>query len=182
MRAILASAALCLVSLTLLGACSTAPKSENQADFMARARSSTEQFERSVPGLADQIKNSAGYIIFPDVSQFGIIFAGMTSGRGALCKPDGTQIGWAALNTGQIGLLAGVQGFRMLVVIQDEPTLKKFMDNQLSGSASGTAVAGEAGGSGLARFQNGVAVYQGANRGLMAGVDIGLDYIRYKPL
>ena len=36
--------------------------------------------------------------------------------------------------------------------------------------------------SGTAPFQHGVALYQGANKGLMAGVNIGLDYMRYEPL
>lgn len=172
----------CSASILAAAACSTAPKAENRSDFMARAKSSTTQFENSVSGLKDQISHSAAYVIFPDVAQVGIIFGGLTYGRGALCRPDGTQIGWGALNTAGIGLEAGVQGFRMLMVLQDEATLKKFMDNQLTGNASGVLVGGEAGGSGAAVFKNGVVVYEGANRGLMAGMDIGLNYIRYKPL
>jgi lipid-binding SYLF domain-containing protein len=176
------ASAVCCVGVLVGGACSTEPKAQDQADFLARARSSTTQFERSVNGLDEQIQHSAGYVIFPDVAQWGILFGGGTYGRGALFRPDGSQVGWAALNTGSIGLQAGVQGFRMLMVIQDEPTLRKFMDNQLTGSATGVLVGGEHGGSGTAPFQNGVAVYQGANRGLMAGVNIGLNYVRYKPL
>ena len=44
------------------------------------------------------------------------------------------------------------------------------------------AVAADAGASGTAPFQHGVAIYQGSNKGLMAGVNIGLDYMRYEPM
>lgn len=173
---------LTFLGLTMLGGCSTAPRSQNQADVLVRADSSRHWFENNVNGLDEQIADSAGYVVFPDVTQFGIIFGGGTFGRGAVCRPDGTLIGWGAINTGSIGLQVGVQGFRMLMVLQNEAVLNQFMENQLAGSVAGVAVALESGTSGKAPFRNGVAIYQGANTGLMAGVNIGLDYIRYKPL
>ena len=177
------AAAVCGASMLLAGAsCHTEPKGENKADFLARADSSRAQFERSVKGLHEQIQHSAGYVIFPDVAQFGILFAGATWGRGALYKPDNTQLGWAALNNGSVGLEAGVQGFRMLMVIEDQATLKKFMGNQLTGNAAAVAVGSEAGGSASAAFQHGVVVYEGANRGLMAGATIGLNYVKFKTM
>ncbi len=164
------------------GGCSTAPKVKDRASFMAESDAALEWFQDSVPGLRSQIRESSGYVIFPGVAQWGILFGGGRSGRGTLNRPDHSQIGWAAISTGSIGLQVGVQGFKLLLVIEDEVTLQKFMDNQLSGGATGVAVVGEAGGSTTAPFQDGIAMYQGANTGLMAGVNIGLDYIRYRPL
>ncbi len=43
-------------------------------------------------------------------------------------------------------------------------------------------VVGRSGESAKAPFENGVAIYQGASTGLMAGVNIGLDYMRYQSL
>ncbi len=60
--------------------------------------------------------------------------------------------------------------------------LARFKDNLLTGSVGGVAVAGEAGGSTKTSFTDGVAVYQGASTGLMAGVNIGLNLIQYEPL
>ena len=162
--------------------CATQPKEEDRPTFIADARTATQWFESRVPGLRPQIDNSAGYIVYPSVGQWGIIYTGGKFGRGLVCKPDGTQIGWGAINTGSLGLQAGVQGFRLLVVFQDQATLEKFKANQLSGSVSGVAVVAETGTSAAASFDKGVAVYQGAQRGLMAGVNIALDYMRYKPL
>jgi hypothetical protein len=70
----------------------------------------------------------------------------------------------------------------MLLVFENEATLERYKQNQLSGSVSGVAVVAESGASGKAPFQNGVAVYQGASTGLMAGVNVGLDVIKYEPL
>jgi len=180
-RGIALIAAIVVIALTSTG-CSTAPKAEDRATFMADAQTATRWFERNVEGLEDQIDDSAAYVIFPAVGQWGIIIGGGQFGRGSLNRPDGSQIGWAAINTGSIGLQAGVRGFKMLVVLRNEQTLDQFMDNRLSGSVDGVAVAGEAGTSGRASFDNGVAIYQGASTGLIAGVNIGLDYLRYEPL
>jgi len=173
---------LCSVSALFAGGCSTAPSEEERADFIMRAKFATHQFESSVTGLPRQIRNSAGYIVFPDITQWGTGLGGGTYGRGAVFAPDGAHVGWAALNNTSIGLQAGLQGFRMLIVIQDQATMKLFKDDRLNGNASAVAVAAESGGSSATTFENGVAVYQGANSGLMAGIGIGLDYIRYKPL
>ena len=174
---------LAVIAASLLAAgCSTAPKMKDQAKFVGDATAATTWFEAQVPGLRQQIDNSAAYIIYPSVGQWGILISGGKYGRGMLNRPNDRQIGWAAINTGSIGLQAGVQGFKMLVVFQDEATLNRFMQDRLSGSISGVVVVGRSGGSATAPFENGVAIYQGASTGLMAGVNIGLDYMRYQSL
>jgi lipid-binding SYLF domain-containing protein len=179
---ILAIAPLALVMGGLLGSCATAPKTEKQADFLARSDSTRVWFEQNVTGLRRQIDNSAGYVVFPDIAQWGILIGGGRFGRGEVCEPDGTQIGWAAINVGSVGLQAGVRGFRMVMVLQDETAMNAFKNNALAGSVSGVLVGGESGGSGVSQFRNGVAIYEGASSGLMAGVNIGLDVIRFQPL
>jgi hypothetical protein len=103
-----------LITVAILGAsgCSTTPKAEDRETFSSEARAATKWFERNVSGLREQIDGAAGYIVFPGVAQWGIIFGGGDFGRGMLCRPDGTQIGWAAINTPSIGLQAGVRGFK----------------------------------------------------------------------
>lgn len=162
--------------------CSTEPKESQQSSFLAESEAATMWFEQNVPGLREQINGSAGYVVYPSVGQWGILFAGGQFGRGAVNRPNGTQIGWGAINVGSLGLQAGVRGFKMLVVFRDEPTLEQFRANKLTGSVSGVAVVAERGGGTTAPFEHGVAVYQGASSGLMAGVNVGLNYMRFKPL
>lgn len=163
--------------------CSTAPKSQSDRDeLVARASSTRRWFESQVVGLRTQIDYSAGCIVFPDVAQWGIIFGGGSYGRGVVFDATGKQIGWASINTGSIGLQAGVQGFRLLIVMESKSALAAFKEGTWQGRANAVAVAGDSGGSGTAPFQNGVAVYEGASTGLMAGVNIGLEHVAYQPI
>ena len=174
---------LAVIAASLLAAgCSTAPKAKNQATFVSEATTATKWFENHVPGLRRQIDNSAAYIVYPSIGQWGLLITGGQFGRGVLNRPDDSQIGWAAINTGSLGLQAGIRGFKMLVVIEDQATLNRFMQNKLSGAVGGVVVVIQEGDSARAPFESGVAVYQGASAGLMAGVNIGLDWMRYEPL
>ena len=150
--------------------------------FLSNARETVVWFEDNVRGLREQIRNSAGYIVFPSTLQYGTGFGGGKFGRGMVAAANGTQIGWSGINTGSLGLQAGIQGFKMLVVFQNDATPNKFKANRLSGAANGVAVLADVGGSGAVPFENGVAVYQGANVGLMVGVNVGLDLVRFETL
>lgn len=179
---VVAITGLLLASLAVLGGCSTAPAVEDRATFIAEANAARGWFERNVTGLSTQLDRSAGYAVFPGVGQWGLIFSGGQFGRGLVANANDQQIGWAALNTASFGLQAGGRGFKLLAVFQDEATFRKYQDGQLAGSTSAVAVAGEAARSGTAPFVNGVAIYHGDSTGLMAGVNLGLDIIRYEPL
>lgn len=165
-----------------MSGCSTAPKVDDQGDVLARARTAKTWFQAHVNGLSAQVDRSAGYIVFPDVAQWGIVFGGGSFGRGVLFDAKGTQLGWAAINNASVGLQAGVQGFRMLMVIETAKELENFKQGKWNGSASGVAVFDDQAAGNAAPFQSGLAIYQGANRGLMAGVNVGLNNIRFEPL
>ena len=100
---------LLLVVAAGLLSCSTAPRERNQASFAASAEAATAYFETNVYGLDKQIENSAGYVVFPGVGQWGVIYAGGQFGRGMVCDSNGKQIGWAAIHTPSLGLQAGVR-------------------------------------------------------------------------
>jgi hypothetical protein len=177
-----ALAAACLV-LGAPSGCSTAPKDESDQEALVdRAESTVTWFESNVDGLREQIDGSAGYVVFPDVAQWGVLIAGGRHGRGVVYDASGRQVGWARVNVGNIGLEAGVRGFRMLVVVQTEQKFNEFKANRWSGETGAVAVVGERAASGTVAFENGVAVYEGASSGLMAGVSIGLQNITYQPM
>ncbi len=178
----LAAGALVGAAILFSVGCSTAPKDEIDRQSLAdRSASTRDWFESRVTGLNAQIKDSAGYIVFPDVGSAGFIVGG-TSGYGVLYDNRGRQLGWSRLSSGSIGLQAGVRGFRMLMVLEDQTVLDQFRENKWNGSVGAVAVAGEASGAAASAFQRGVAIYEGASSGLMAGVDIGLNNIKYEPL
>jgi lipid-binding SYLF domain-containing protein len=181
-RQFIRGSVMALLVCAIQSGCSTAPKQSERADVLSRAQQTRPWFEQHVTGLRAQIDRSAGYIVFPDVAQWGIVFGGGTTGRGVLFAPDGTQLGWTRIDNASVGLQAGIQGFRMLMVLENAAEVAEFKEGKWNGSASGVAVLGEAGASAAAPFQDGLAIYQGANRGLMAGVNVGLNSIRFEPL
>lgn len=184
--AVSTAAALCLAlaPLALLSAtgCNTAPKAEKRQNFTVEAKAAREWFGRNVTGFDDQVAKSAGYIVFPDVGQFGILLGGGTFGRGAVYDAGGTQVGWAAFNRGSFGLQVGVEGFKMAIVLKDAETFDRFKRGKWSGDMAATAVAANKGTAKVQDFNNGVAVYVGDQAGLMAGINIALSHVKYKSL
>jgi len=173
---------LLIASLQSTVGCSVAPSVDDRQAFVVEARDGLGYFETNVNGLRDQINRSAGYAVFPGAGQWGIIFTGGSFGRGAVFTPSGTQIGWAAENQFNVGLQAGGQGKKILIVFADQPTLDKFKKGFLTGKVEGLAVAADKGSTGTASFQDGVAVYVGAQKGLMAGGMIGMENFQYREL
>ena len=163
-----------------MGSCSTAPSKDDRTSFLTEARQGKDYFTKAIPGLNDQLKSSAGYAVFPGIGKWGVLFGGGEYGRGAVFAPDGTQIGWAAMSNPSIGLQVGGQGMQMIIVFETQKVLEEFKANTMAGSASGTAVGGDSGVTGVAKYTNGVIVYVGAQKGLMAGGSVGLQMFKYK--
>ncbi len=174
--------ALTLAAPLLSTGCATTPKMKDRPKVISESKTTVAWFERHVGGLRNQLAASSGYISFPNIGQYGILISGSKFGRGVVYDGSGTQTGWAYVNTLTGGLQVGIQGFMMLIVIEDDATMAKFKDNKLSGQVSATAVAASEGGSKQGDFSNGVAVYQGHAKGLMVGASVGLEYVRFEPL
>lgn len=160
--------------------CSTVPKQKDQAKVIADSRSATRWFRNNVRGLGAQLDNSAGYTCFPGIGQYGIVITGGKFGRGVVYDSIHRQVGWAYINSASAGLQVGAQGYKMLVVFEDAATMRRFRQNKLTGSVGVTIVAGKAGGADTASFTDGVAIYEGDQIGLMAGVSVGLKYMRFE--
>lgn len=171
-----------IAAVHTVAGCSVAPSVDDRQAFVVEARSGLDYFEKNVAGLREQLNQSAGYAVFPGAGQWGIIFTGGSFGRGAVFTPDGTQIGWAAENQFNVGLQVGGQGKKILIVFANQPTLEKFKKGFLTGKVEGLAVAADKGSTGTASFQDGVAVYVGAQKGLMAGGMIGMENFQYREL
>ena len=176
------SAIVLATAIAPLASCNTAPKYANRKSFAVEAKAAESWFEENVSGFREQVGKSGGYIIFPDIGEWGVIFVGGTFGRGAVFSADGTQVGWAAINRTALGVTLGVQGQKMAIVLENADTMRKFKDGTWSGDIAATVVAAQAGTAASKQFDHGVAVYVGDQSGLMAGVSIALSRVRYKSL
>jgi lipid-binding SYLF domain-containing protein len=168
-------------SLALTG-CNVAPKTENRATFKLESDAAMRWFSANVKQFDSQVASCGGYIVFPSVGQAGVGFFGGTFGRGAVFNGRGSQIGWAALGSGSIGLQLGAQGYKMAMILEDAKTLRRFQDGKWTGDVAATAVAANEGAAASAQFTDGVIVYVGDQAGLMAGMSVALSNIRYKDL
>ena len=75
-----------LAAFSVLTACSTAPSAADRQAFKSEALESRALFERELPALSAQLKESAGYAVFPGVGQWGIIFGGGQRQRLAIAR------------------------------------------------------------------------------------------------
>jgi lipid-binding SYLF domain-containing protein len=180
--AMLSTACLAAALAAPLAGCNTAPKYANRQSFALEAKAAEGWFDENVSGFREQIRGSGGYIIFPDVGEWGVVFVGGTFGRGGVYDADGTQIGWAAINRTGVGLTLGAQGQKIAIVLKDEETMRKFKQGTWSGDVAATVVAAQEGAAAAKQFKEGVVVYVGDQAGLMAGLSIALSHVRYKSL
>ena len=88
-------------------ACSTT--STQRADIDARAKAALENLYRQTPAARSLAENSAGVLVFPDVTQGGLIVGGQY-GTGVLFK-GGKPVGHYNIAGGSLGLQAGAQTF-----------------------------------------------------------------------
>lgn len=179
--ATLASVLVAFLSVLLLTACETAPKTAAERRTLQReAEALIDEWTDIDPGMREFFEDSYGYVVFPTVGKGGLIVGG-SYGRGVVFK-DGEVQGYADVTSGTFGLQAGGQGFSQIIFFQTRSTYSDFIDGKFSLSAQASAVAVDAGASAQTRYRNGVAVFIRGESGAMLEASIGGQGFSYKPL
>jgi lipid-binding SYLF domain-containing protein len=169
-----------MILLALLVGCSTAPKTEaERKDLVATANGALKSMKTTDPGLETFMKNVYGYAIFPEVGKGGLI-AGGAYGRGAVYE-KGQFIGYSDVSQATIGLQAGGQTFRELIIFANQAAFDRFIGGQYSFAANASAVALKTGAASTAEFKNGVVVFTEPIGGLMFEAAIGGQQFTYQP-
>lgn len=132
------------------------------------------------PSLRSVVDNAYGYAIFPNVGKGGLI-AGAAHGKGEVYE-QGRLVGYASLTQVTVGAQIGGQSYDELIVFQDEPTFRKFQQNQYSPSANASAVAVKSGAGAGAGFEAGTATFILPTSGMMAEASIGGQEYKYEPI
>jgi len=135
-------------------------------------------FLKEDEGLSKFFSSAIGYVIFPNVGKGGLGVGG-ASGNGILYA-GGKSIGNAKMTQVTIGLQAGGQAYREVVFFENEEQLKKFKENKVEFSAQVSAVAASAGASADAKYNEGVAVFTLAKKGLMYEASVGGQKFKFK--
>lgn len=167
----------------LVGAigCKTAPTSEASRDsLLLSSEQALREMRNADSSLDPFVKSARGYAIFPSVGSGGLVVGG-SWGRAVVFEGD-KHIGFADMTQANVGLTAGGQRFRQLIVFQDQASLDRFKQNQLTLDANLTAVALTSGAAGSANYRNGVAIFVQPIGGLMVSANVGGQQFRFQPL
>jgi lipid-binding SYLF domain-containing protein len=153
---------------------------ESQERIINDSKDARSTFRTADPSMENLFKNSAGYVIFPNVGK-GAIGVGGAGGRGTVYE-KGIPIGTAQMVQVTVGAQAGGQAYREIIFFKDKEELDRFMDNKFEFSEQASAVAVKAGVSANTDYRHGVAVFSQEKGGLMLEASLGGQKFTYKAL
>jgi lipid-binding SYLF domain-containing protein len=116
------------------------------------------------------IDDAYGHAVF-DTTKGGFIVTG-AGGTGVAMRSSGRDPIFMHMGAGGVGLGAGLENYKLVILFEDEATYKKFVDGEWSAGVSAQAAAGRDGAAAVGRFVNGVAVYHLTDKGVIAQVDV----------
>ncbi len=131
------------------------------------------------PHVGKMFDSAYGYAIFPKITKGGLVIGG-AGGKG-LVFVDNKVIGSATLMQATIGAQAGGQQYAEYILFENKTAMEHFKNNKLKFAGEASAVALDKAVSDNIDYQEGVAVYTYANKGLMAEASLGTQKFKYKP-
>jgi lipid-binding SYLF domain-containing protein len=151
------------------------------------------------PKSSKFFSKSYGYAVFPDVGKAGFIVGG-EHGDGKVYE-KGKLVGTASLTQVSVGAQAGAKAYTEIIFFHKKEDFEKFKggDFQLAGNVEATAVtlnasasAGTSSSTAAAStkadnaatgggYNNGVAVFTVTKGGLMAGIAVGGQKLKFEP-
>ena len=160
-----------LLSVGLIG-CSTTKS--DRADIDARAKVALEELYRDTPAARSLAQNSAGVLVFPDVTQAGLMIGGQY-GTGVLFK-GGKPAGHYNIAGGSFGFQAGAESFSQAYFFTTQEALRTFEETKgfEVGAGLDFAVAdiGATGDISSSTLQKPLVIFVWGQQGLMAGVKV----------
>jgi lipid-binding SYLF domain-containing protein len=121
-------------------------------------------------GTAGTLLDQAyGHAVF-DTTKGGFIVTG-AGGTGVATRKGGGSPVYMHLGAGGVGLGAGLENYKLVVLFEDKATYDKFVEGAWSAGVSAQAAAGRDGKAAVGKFVNGVAVYHLTDKGVIAQVD-----------
>lgn len=150
---------------------------DDQQDVEARRDELVQTAEQSLRQLQEQNESAAalyeqahGYAVF-DTTKGGLIVTG-AGGTGVAMEKGSDERTFMHLGQAGVGLGAGLENYRLVLLIADEQTYDDFVSGQWDGSISAQAAAGEEGVAAEEQFVEGIRAFRLTDAGLMAQVDV----------
>jgi len=125
---------------------------------------------RKDPAAAKLLGVSYGQAVF-DTTKGGFIVTG-AGGTGVATRKGDRDPVYMHMGEGGIGLGAGGEKYKLVLIFENEGVYKQFVDGQFKAGASAQAQAGREGAAAVGKFDNGVAIYRLNEKGLIAQADV----------
>jgi lipid-binding SYLF domain-containing protein len=125
---------------------------------------------RGDQSAAALINSAYGHAVF-DTTKGGFIVTG-AGGTGVAMRKNGSNPVYMHMGAGGVGLGAGLENYKLVVLFENEETYDRFVDGAWTAGASAQAAAGRDGAAVVGKFVNGVAVYHLTDKGLIAQADV----------
>ena len=134
---------------------------------MAKSTIADMRDDQSFEALLD---DAYGHAVF-DTTKGGFIVTG-AGGTGVAMRKSGSDPIYMHMGAGGVGLGAGLENYKLVVLFENEQVYKDFIDGAWTAGASAQAAAGRDGAAAVAKFVNGVAVYHLTDKGVIAQADV----------
>lgn len=116
------------------------------------------------------IDDAYGHAVF-DTTKGGFIVTG-AGGTGVAMRMNGREPVYMHMGAGGVGLGAGIENYKLVLIFQNEETYRNFVDGAWTAGTSAQAAAGREGVAAVTGFVNGVAVYHLTDEGVIAQADV----------
>jgi lipid-binding SYLF domain-containing protein len=116
------------------------------------------------------VDSAYGHAVF-DTTKGGFLVTG-AGGTGVAMRKNGANPVYMHLGAGGVGLGAGLENYKLIVLFENEDTYDRFVDGAWTAGASAQAAAGRDGAAIVGKFVNGVAVYHVTDKGVIAQADV----------
>ena len=179
MRAFTNFALAALATVTLIGVSAQDRDHDDQVAASGLAERRQEILDMSKTTLnelrkdksaAELLDDAYGTAVF-DTTKGGFIVTG-AGGTGVAMRKNGSNPVYMHMGSGGVGLGAGLENYKFIVLFENEDVYKRFIDGEWSAGATAQAAAGRDGAAVVGKFNNGVAVYHITDKGLIAQADV----------
>jgi len=148
---------------------SDSERAEKRTEIMQMSKDTLTTLRKDA-NARDLLDKAYGQAVF-DTTKGGFIVTG-AGGTGVATHKTGGQPVYMHMGEGGVGLGAGLEKYRLVLLFENQETYDKFVEGAWSAAASAQAAAGKNGTGTVAKFNNGVAVYHLTDKGVIAQVDV----------
>ncbi|HEX6993671.1 MAG TPA: fasciclin domain-containing protein [Gammaproteobacteria bacterium] len=142
---------------------------ERREELIREADAALEQLRERSASAASLLEQAYGHAVF-ETTKGGLIVTGL-GGTGVARKSDGSDVTFMRLGAAGIGLGAGLENYKLILLFADEDNYSRFVSGQWDGALSAQAAAGSEGVAAEEQFIGGIRAFRLTDGGLMAQID-----------